>query len=608
MYAAQLHNPDTAAGFYMVRHLDSTSLALTTTSLSVATSRGPLTVPQNGTITFNGRDAKFLVTDYVFGKSASRILYSTAEIMTWTTIGSADYIILYAGPNETGETTLVFSSAPTVDLRSAPTASSNFANGVLRLNYALKSAVQVINIKSGQANLVIMVMDKPTAYTWHAPVIPGAGEFGNFFSVGTNQTVLVGGPYLIRSASIAGDTLQLVGDLNGTTSVEFIAPANVQRLSWNGKSVSTAKTTRGSLAGSLIVAQPAITLPVLSKWKVSGSLPEISPDFDDSSFTLASLTTTNYTNLPPLAGDHVLYSQQYGLYGGNLIFRGHFNASGAETAVSLTVQGGFAFAYTAWLNGVFLGSNQGNATISLTSDSWGIPKDTLRIGQDNVLVILQDHMGISETNTNGGKEPRGIRGYALVGGNTKFSQWRLQGNQGGAANAPDTQRGYLNEGGLYSERIGAHLPGFPGSSWANGTPTAGGGVARAGVNFYRTTFDLDLPDGFDVPIRLSFSPSDISIRFRAQIYLNGWQFGKYVNNIGPQTVFVLPAGLLRRKSTNTLALSLWSMDETGASIAGLQLVADGAFATSLNVQDYTLAPDYADQQQKRPSAVFVEPM
>ena len=71
----------------------------------------------------------------------------------------------------------------------------------------------------------------------------------------------------------------------------------------------------------------------------------------------------------------------------------------------------------------------------------------------------------------------------------------------------------------------------------------------------------DLPDGFDVPIRLVFEPTEVTSNYRAQVYLNGWQVGKYVNNIGcvergialglyadeftpdrPQTWFVLPAG------------------------------------------------------------------
>lgn len=60
--------------------------------------------------------------------------------------------------------------------------------------------------------------------------------------------------------------------------------------------------------------------------------------------------------------------------------------------------------------------------------------------------------------------------------------------KGGAAGAPDTFRGYLNEGGLYAERIGAHLPGYPDDTWTTGSPLTG--VSQAGINFYRTSFEL----------------------------------------------------------------------------------------------------------------------
>lgn len=63
-------------------------------------------------------------------------------------------------------------------------------------------------------------------------------------------------------------------------------------------------------------------------------------------------------------------------------------------------------------------------------------------------------------------------------------------SQGGASHAPDTFRGYLNEGGLYAERIGAHLPNYPDALWKQGTPLSEGGVKGAGVNFFRTTFSL----------------------------------------------------------------------------------------------------------------------
>ncbi|KAJ6557263.1 glycoside hydrolase family 35 protein [Mycena vulgaris] len=605
IHTAELRNPDTGAGFYVMRHDSSPSTALTTTQVTVQTSElGLLLIPQNGTLTFNGRESKIIVTNYVFGKSTTSILYSTAEIMTWTTIDKTDYIIFYAPLGQTGETSFLFDSAPNVNLVGLSGVTASFSNGTLVLSYTLSGSA-FVPITFGKTSIVVILLDKATANQWHAPIIPGPGPFGNFFSIGTNETVLVSGPYVLRTAAIFKNTLSLVGDLNGTTSIEVVVPKSVFKVLWNDVPVALTKTPRGSFIAK-VGATHTIALPTLENWKVSGSLPEIDIDFDDSRFTVADLTTTNYTNLPPLAGSQVLYSQQYGFYGGNLIFRGRFNASGAETAVNLTVQYGFAGGYTAWLNGVFLGSSQGTATISLSTDSWAIPSGTLRVNQTNVLVVFQDHTGISETNTNGGKEPRGIRGYALAGGNTTFDSWTLQGNQGGAANTPDTFRGYLNEGGIWAERIGAHLPGFPDDSWASGSPLSG--VSKAGINFYRTTFKLPVSAGLDAPVRLSVTRSAVTVsNFRLQIYLNGWQIGKYVNSIGPQTVFVLPASILRRKSANTLAVSVWAMDASGATVAGLQLISDGVFSTSLVFKDY-VTPDFPAQQHLRPASTFTEPM
>ncbi|KAJ7043887.1 glycoside hydrolase family 35 protein [Mycena alexandri] len=605
IHTAELRNPGTGAGFYFTRHDSSVSTALTTTQITVTTSLGSLLIPQTGVLTFNGREAKILVTDYVFGESKINVLYSTAEIMTWTTIDKTDYIILYAPSGQTGETSFVFSSAPKVNLAGVSGVSSTFSNGTLVLNYSVNGSA-FVPITLGTTSIVAVILDKPTANQWHAPIIAGSGTFGNFFSVGSNQTVLVSGPYVLRTAAILKNTLSLTGDLNGTTAIEVVAPKAVTTILWNNVPVRITKTARGSITGQ-VGGEKTVELPTLDDWKVSGSLPEIDPDFDDSAFTLADLTTTNYTNLPVLAGSQVLYSQQYGFYGNNLIFRGRFTASGEETAVNLTVQYGFAGGYSTWLNGVFLGSSQGSATISLSTDSWPIPAGTLKINETNVLVVFQDHMGIIETNTNGGKEPRGIRGYALVGGNTTFDSWRLQGNLGGAANAPDTFRGYLNEGALWAERIGAHLPGFPDSTWASGSPLSG--VSKAGINFYRTTFGLPVSVGIDAPVRLSVTRSnDTTVsNFRLQIYLNGWQIGKYVNSIGPQTIFVLPASILRRQSTNTLAVSVWAMDETGAVLEGLELISDGVFSTSLGFSDY-VTPDFAAQENLRVPGQFMEPM
>lgn len=47
----------------------------------------------------------------------------------------------------------------------------------------------------------------------------------------------------------------------------------------------------------------------------------------------------------------------------------------------------------------------------------------------------------------------------------------------------DRERGPLNEGGLYAERQGWHLPGYDDRKWVNKRPTDG--ISEPGVQFYR---------------------------------------------------------------------------------------------------------------------------
>ena len=101
----------------------------------------------------------------------------------------------------------------------------------------------------------------------------------------------------------------------------------------------------------------------------------------------------------------------------------------------------------------------------------------------------------------------------------------------------------MNEGGLYGERQGWHLPGFDTSSWESRSLSDGlNSRGKAGVGFFVTTFDLDVPKGVDAMMSFAFSKEDAP--YRALLYVNGWKFGKRVANIGPQTVFPVPPGIL----------------------------------------------------------------
>ena len=83
-------------------------------------------------------------------------------------------------------------------------------------------------------------------------------------------------------------------------------------------------------------------------------------------------------------------------------------------------------------------------------------------------------------------------------------------------------------------RAGAHLPGFDDSAWNVSSPMDG--LSSAGVAVYRTTFSLNIPVDMDVPlgIQVTLTPSS---NFRGNIFVNGWQFGRFISNIGPQSIF-----------------------------------------------------------------------
>jgi hypothetical protein len=183
---------------------------------------------------------------------------------------------------------------------------------------------------------------------------------------------------------------------------------------------------------------------------------------------------------------------------------------------------------------------------------------------------------------------------AALSGEPTPVAWRIQGG------VPDPVRGPQNNGGLNGERAGYPLPGA--TERAQPEPVFGGGEhapdvtdsawapvtlpsqdSTPGVAWYRTTVRLDLPRDQDVPVGLRFT-DDPTRRYRVLIFVNGWNLGQYVNNVGPQHVFTLPQGILRHNGENTIALAVWSYDATGG-LGQVSLEALGNHTTSITVQD-----------------------
>ncbi|KAJ7283442.1 glycoside hydrolase family 35 protein [Mycena rebaudengoi] len=556
-------------GFYVVRQTDASTDAVQTYNLTVPTSIGTLTIPTiGGSLVLNGKDSKIHVVDYAYGAGSSSLLYSTGEILTWATIDGRDIILVYGNAGELHETAFKFASkAPTATVVSGTDTikTKSLAGNTIALQYTTNGQT-VVQI----GNTVLYILDRANAYQFWVLHPPSRGAFGQFT---TQNPIIVKGGYLLRSVSTSGSTLALRGDLNGTgaTSFEIIAPAAFRSATFNGAALTLTKTKYGTFTAQKTATLPAVNVPKLAAltWKTADSLPEIQPHYSDAQWTVADRTTTLNPN--PINTSVVLLAGEYGFHTGNIVWRAHFDASGTETGFTSRVWGGAAFSYSVWLDSTFLGSWEGDSLHADFEGTFPFPKP-LPKGSAHVLTILQDHMGY-EANWwaagEGFKTPRGITSYSFTGSNTTaVSVWKVAGNVGGE-NYVDRERGPLNEGGLFAERQGWHLPGFNDAAWATGAPTKG--LSHAGVGFYRTTFNLDIPAGVDYPLAVVFTNSTINPHFRAQLYVNGYQFGRYVNHIGPQRSFPVPQGILNYKGANTLAVSLWAAGAGGAKIEALDL-------------------------------------
>jgi len=338
-----LKNPDTNTAFYIARQADSTSTsvffpdllgdinififsAITTFKLNVTTKGGPLQIPiAVPAITLGGRESKVFVTDYTFG-SSSRLLYSTAQIFYAGIIDKRDILFLHGNSSQDQEAALALTGTPN---KIQNTQSSLVKFTTTNSNPSLASGTTIVSFLSGIQGLVtvwdsdtqlVLYADSVTAATFWSPVIAGPSKdpLANYWGLGTNQSILVGGPYLVRDATLSSSTLALRGDLKTGVRLTVIAPKSVRSITWNGQHVSgdfslTSSSgftgqiqTRNSLTGG-------IRVPKLTGWKFKDSLPEIQQSYNDDNWAVANHTTSNIPLKPYYGDGRILYGCDYGL-------------------------------------------------------------------------------------------------------------------------------------------------------------------------------------------------------------------------------------------------------------------------------------------------------
>ena len=247
----------------------------------------------------------------------------------------------------------------------------------------------------------------------------------------------------------------------------------------------------------------------------------------------------------------------------------------------------------AWLDGVYLGQNvlaSGQAAPPTTGTAtFTIPAALRTDGPHTLAVMVRDDGHNEDGGVNDAqKEGRGLIAVRMTDADqaavTPQISWRIQGDLGGEELA-DPVRGPENNGGLFGERHGWYLPGYPDGDWTQTTVPATS--AMSGTAWYRTTFRLNIPRPDDASLGLTIGdPSSprSAADYRALIFVNGWNMGQYIADVGPQHTFVIPNGVLNPDGQNTLALAVTSDGGPGNGLEKVALTNLGTVRGGVPVQ------------------------
>ncbi|KAG6855827.1 hypothetical protein H0H87_010440 [Tephrocybe sp. NHM501043] len=511
-----LQNPETGASFYIVRHTKSSDPASVPLRLTVGFAN--TIVPQlGGNSTLLGRDSFVVSADLAFG--SSKLLYSTAMLLSTIQLDGDDALIVYGNTGLVYEVAIQANEAPAVVTSGATKVTTKYfmlydldvmltvfqADKSIVINFTVASGITTVRL-GGHENkdIVLLIADYDTATTLWMPTIAGQGPLAEFIDVEASAPLVVRGAYLVRTATLSHNALALTGDLDvneESTTLTIYGPSTISSLTWNGKRVNGVNGLKRLAAGTwqakVYAGSPQVGLPDLAaaEWKYRDSLPEIKDDFaGDASLVPADHTTTTSKFPPYYGGPWILYADDYGFHGGNLLWRGTFQNDAslpAPTAVNISVSGGIHFAASVWLNEHFLGTS--DTRLATNNETWPVTQDMLRDGENHV-VVLQEYVSFPPSPHNYGiltfvaiwveillaklcaalraagrgissspgvsrcvplKEPvggiaaadRGLQGYYLEGrpAAAQFTKWELAGNFGGEE-VPDKTRKILNEG------------------------------------------------------------------------------------------------------------------------------------------------------------------
>jgi beta-galactosidase GanA len=560
------HNVNTELGTHVLFAVHGPSDLLTDDAFSfdLETRDGRYTIASR----INGQDAKMLLAAYDLERQ--HLVYSTSELQAQLRDGARDVALLQGRDGENGETVLRYASAPRVEvLEGSVRTSFDAARGDLKLAYAHAGLARVRITGGGRAPLLLLIADEATSQ--------------RFWTQDTQAgRVLELTPALVRSARLDGGVLRLTGDTAADSALEIWGPG-VDSASFNGAALALTPQPDGSLRAGTLAGPARVTVPDLGTlaWTRRMDSPEAQPRFDDRGWVRADgRPSAAQTWTLPERGQPTLAMSDYGFHHGDVWYRGRFDvADPATNRLELLYGGGGAGMLQAWVDGRFLGQHELDTGRSFpeTTDSVRFDLGKLAPGPHVVAVMVRnDSHNWDLMADDAHREARGLIAASLTSkGGRRFAvpiQWRLQGNRGGEDIA-DRMRGPLNDGGLYGERAGWHLPGAPAQGWTKAH--VGDAPPGPGTYWLRTQVKLDLPRGHDVQLGLAFGDTGrprSARENRALIFVNGWNMGQFIAHVGPQRVFVIPPGVLDRNGDNAIALAVTTDGTPANALEPVRLV------------------------------------
>ena len=127
---------------------------------------GTVTVPQyGGPISLSGHQSKILVTDFSFGSNS--LLYSTAEVLTYSVVDGKEVLALWVPTGESGEFTVRgVDSAKMASCNGCANVEIHRGESNVAVSFMQNTGMSVVELGDGSR---VVLLDRQQAYQFWSP-------------------------------------------------------------------------------------------------------------------------------------------------------------------------------------------------------------------------------------------------------------------------------------------------------------------------------------------------------------------------------------------------------------------------------------------------------